>query len=241
MGKQPHLLVGEGELNEIALLPGDPNRVGMIAALADEYEVISENREYKICNIDYKGKGLTVCSTGIGCPSAAIAVEELCKVGVKKIIRVGTTGALQKGIKTGEFIIVTGAAKEEGTTKRYESEVYPAVSDYQVVSALVNVAKQQDHKFHVGAIVTNDAYYAETEEYVKIWENAGLLSIEMETSVILTLARRLGIEAGSILTVDGNLVEGSKKGETEGGEFPKKIRDRIQEMGQIALDASLLL
>ena len=66
MGKQPHLLVGEGELNEIALLPGDPNRVGMIAALADEYEVISENREYKICNIDYKGKGLTVCSTGIG-------------------------------------------------------------------------------------------------------------------------------------------------------------------------------
>ena len=76
---------------------------------------------------------------------------------------------------------------------------------------------------------------------MKIWENAGLLSIEMETSVVLALSRRLGMEAGSILTVDGNLVEGSKKGETEGEEFPKKIRDSIQEMGQIALDASLLL
>ena len=109
------------------------------------------------------------------------------------------------------------------------------------MSALVDVAKQHDHKFHVGAGVTNHAYYAETEEYVKIWENAGLLSIEMETSVVLALSRRLGMEAGSILTVDGNLVEGSKKGETEGGEFPKKIRDSIQGMGQIALDASLLL
>ena len=95
-------------MNEIALLPGDPSRVEMIAALADEYEVISENREYKICNIDYKGKGLTVCSTGIGCPSAAIAVEELCKVGVKKIIRVGTTGdwnpMTMKDPSTGKYI-----------------------------------------------------------------------------------------------------------------------------------------
>ena len=241
MRKQPHLLVGEGELNEIALLPGDPNRVEIVAELADEYEIISENREYKICNIEYKGKSLTICSTGIGCPSAAIAIEELCKVGVKKMIRLGTTGALQKGIKSGEFIIVTGAAKEEGTTKKYESEVYPAVAEHKVVSALIETAKLRDQKFHVGAVVTNDAYYAETEDYIEKWEKAGLLSVEMETSVVLTLSRRFRMEAGAILTVDGNLVEGSKKGENKGEEFPKKVLDRIEEMGRIALDASLLL
>ena len=184
---------------------------------------------------------MTICSTGIGCPSAAIAIEELRKVGVEKMIRVGTTGALQKGIKTGEFVIVTGAAKEEGTTKKYESEVYPAVADYKVVSALIETAKLRDQKFHVGAVVTNDAYYAETKDYIEKWEKSGLLSVEMETSAVLTLSRRLGMESGAILTVDGNLVEGSKKSENKGEEFPRRVLDRIEEMSRIALDASLLL
>tara|TARA_A100001037_G_scaffold176428_1_gene158149 strand:- start:4777 stop:5502 length:726 start_codon:yes stop_codon:yes gene_type:complete len=241
MRKQPHILVGEGELNEIVLLPGDPSRVEMIASLADEYEIVSENREYRICNAKYRGKGITICSTGIGCPSTAIAMEELFKVGVKKVIRVGTTGALQNGIETGEFIIVTGAAKEEGTTKRYESVAYPAVANQEIVSALTNISIERGQKFYVGAIVTNDAYYAETEEYMQKWKSAGLLSVEMETSVVLTLARRFGMEAGAILTVDGNLADGSKKGENEGEEFPRNVVERIEEMCQIALESSLVI
>jgi|TARA_B110000116_G_scaffold239398_1_gene226803 uridine phosphorylase len=239
MKKQPHLLVGKGEVNEIALLPGDPSRVEFFARLCDDFEIISENREYKIYNAEYEGKNITICSTGIGCPSAAIAIEELYRVGVKKMIRVGTAGAIQRGINIGEFVIATGAAKEEGTTKRYEPETYPAVAHHEIVSALIESSERQGVEFHVGAVVTDDAYYAETQEYIEKWKNAKLLAVEMETSVVLALSRRLGIQAGAILTIDGNLIEGSKKSETEEKEFSSETLDRIGKMGQIALDAGI--
>src|SRR6056297_4168300 len=138
MAKQPHLLVEEGDLNDIALIPGDPGRVDRIAGLCDDSEVVAENREYKVVNAEYEGTDLTICSTGIGCPSAAIAVEELHNVGVETVIRVGTTGALQSGIEIGDMVVATGAAKEEGTSKRYEAVEVPAVPDYETLNALVD-------------------------------------------------------------------------------------------------------
>ncbi|MDY7082454.1 MAG: nucleoside phosphorylase, partial [Halobacteria archaeon] len=118
--KQPHLLVEEGDLHETVLLPGDPGRVDTIAEHLENAEIVSENREYKLANGEYRGKPVTVCSTGVGCPSAAVAVEELIKVGAETLIRVGTTGALQKSIDLGDMVIATAAAKFDGTTKRYE-------------------------------------------------------------------------------------------------------------------------
>ncbi len=118
MAKQPHLLVESGDVHDIALIPGDPGRVDRIAAQCEDAETVSQNREYKIVNATYEGVPLTICSTGIGCPSAAIAVEELSRVGVETVIRVGTTGALQRGIEIGDMVVATGAAKEEGTSKR---------------------------------------------------------------------------------------------------------------------------
>ncbi|MDL5362708.1 nucleoside phosphorylase [Halalkalicoccus sp. NIPERK01] len=241
MAKQPHLLVEEGDLNEIALIPGDPGRVDRIAGLCDESEVVAENREYKLVNATYEGTGLTICSTGIGCPSAAIAIEELERVGVETVIRVGTTGALQRGIEIGDMVVATGAAKDEGTTKRYESATYPAVPDFEVLSALVDGAEGRDEEIHVGPIASDDAFYAETDEYVDEWERAGILSVEMEAAAVFTLARRKGMRAGAICTVDGNLVEGTQKGETDDEELPEKAKDNVERAIGIGLDAVLAL
>ncbi|MCL7419240.1 MAG: nucleoside phosphorylase [Halalkalicoccus sp.] len=241
MAKQPHLLVEEGDLNETALIPGDPGRVDRIAGLCEEHEVVAENREYKLVNATYDGTDLTICSTGIGCPSAAIAIEELERVGVETVIRVGTTGALQSDIEIGDMIVATGAAKDEGTTKRYESVTYPAVPDYGVLSALVEGAESRGEDVHIGPIASDDAFYAETDAYVEEWEDAGVLSVEMEAAAVFTLARRKGMRAGAICTVDGNLVEGTQKGETDDEELPEKAKNNVERAIGISLEAVVTL
>jgi uridine phosphorylase len=238
MAKQPHILCEPGDVADLALVPGDPGRVDRIATICDDHELVAENREYRVVNATYEGRDLTLCSTGIGCPSAAIAVEELSNVGVETFVRVGTTGALQRGIEIGDMVVATGAAKDEGTTKRYESETVPAVPDYDVLSALVDAAEANDEDVHVGPIASDDAFYAETDEYVADWEAAGLLSVEMEAAAIFTLARRKGLRAGAICTVDGNLVEGTQKGETDDEELPEKARNNVERTIRISLDAA---
>ncbi|MFB6130204.1 MAG: nucleoside phosphorylase [Salinigranum sp.] len=266
MAKQPHLLLEEGDAEEIALVPGDPGRVDRIADACDRATVVSENREYRVVDAEYGGVPLTICSTGIGGPSTAIAVEELSRVGVETFVRVGTTGALQGGIEIGDMVVATGAAKEEGTSKRYESATYPAVPDYGVLSALVEAARARsvDERggagggtpvdgasddasaaasagtpadVHVGPIVSDDAFYNETDEFVADWEAAGMLAIEMEAATLFSLARRRGRRAGAICTVDGNLVEGTQKGETADEELPPKARDNVGRAIEIALEA----
>jgi len=237
MAKQPHLLVEPGELADVALIPGDPGRVDRIAGHCEAVAEVARNREYKVVNARYEGSDLTICSTGIGCPSAAIAVEELAAVGVDTFLRVGTTGALQSGIEIGDMVVATGAAKEEGTTKRYERATYPAVPDYAVLSALVDAAEDNDESVHVGPVASDDAFYAETDEYVRDWEDAGILAVEMEAAAIFTLARRKGLSAAAICTVDGNLVEGTQKGETDDDELPAKASDNVERAIRISLDA----
>jgi uridine phosphorylase len=238
MAKQPHLLVEPGELADIALVPGDPGRVDRIADHCENAETVAQNREYKLVNASYEGRELTICSTGIGSPSAAIALEELAAVGVETFIRVGTTGALQPEIEIGDTVVATGAAKDEGTTKRYEKSEIPAVPNYDTLSALVEAAEDRDAPVHVGPIATDDAYYAETDTAVEAWSEAGLLCVEMEAAALFTLARRKGLAAGAICTVDGNLVEGTQKGETEADELPEKAKHNVERAIGIALDAA---
>ena len=238
MAEQPHLLVEEGDVNDIALVPGDPGRVERIAAQCDDVETVAENREYKVVNASYEGRELTVCSTGIGCPSAAIAVEELANVGVETFIRVGTIGALQTEIEIGDMIVATGAAKAEGTSKRYESATYPAVPDYGTLTALVDSAEANSEAIHVGPIVSDDAFYNESDEYVTDWNEANLLAIEMEAATVFSLARRRGLAAGAICTVDGNLVAGTQKGADSDEELPEKAKNNVERAIGIALDAA---
>jgi len=258
MAKQPHLLVEEGDVHDLALVPGDPGRVERIAKQCEDVEHVAQNREYTLVNATYEGRPLTICSTGIGCPSATIAAEELSAVGVETFVRVGTIGALQSDVEIGDMVVATAAAKNEGTTKRYEAVEYPAVADYETLSALVDAARARDERaagaaatgagdeavsydVHVGPVASDDAFYAETEEYVEDWEAANILAVEMEAAALFTLARRKGLRAGAICTVDGNLVEGTQKGETEDEELPTKARDNVERAIGIALDASTRL
>ena len=241
MATQPHLSVESGDCHDLAIIPGDPGRVDRIADQCTNVEQLAENREYKLVNASYDGRPLTICSTGIGCPSAAIAIEELNAVGVETVIRCGTTGALQSDIEIGDMVVATGAAKEDGTTKRYESGVYPAVPDYDVLGGLVDAAEANDEDVHVGPIVSDDAFYAETDEYVDDWAAANLLAIEMEAAAVFSLARRKGMGAGAICTVDGNLVEGTQKGADGDEELPPKARNNVERAITITLEAATTL
>jgi uridine phosphorylase len=137
------------------------------------------------------------------------------------------------------MVVATGAAKNEGTTRRYESPTVPAVPDYEVLSALVEVARDRDESVRVGPVATDDAYYAETEEYVRAWEEAGLLAVEMEAAALFSLARRKGLRAGAICTVDGNLVRGTQKGESEESEeLPEKARNNVERAITLSLEAT---
>ena len=242
MAKQPHLLVEPGDLHDIVLLPGDPDRVDRIAGHCEGGDLITHNREYKIINATYEGTPVTICSTGVGCPSAAVAIEELANVGVETFIRVGTIGGLQANIEVGDVIVATGAAKDEGTTRRYEADTVPAVPDFGVLSSLVDAAESREEPVHVGPIASDDAFYAETDEYVDAWEAAGLLGVEMEAAAVFSLARRKGLRAGAICTVDGNLVAGAQKGETEDDEeLPEKAKNNVARAIDIALDGAVSL
>lgn len=239
---QPHLLVETGDVRDVVLMPGDPGRVERIAARCDDHSEVARNREYLVVDAEYDGQPLTICSTGIGSPSAAIAAEELAAVGGKTFLRVGTTGALQPDIEVGDVVVATGAAKEEGTTRRYESVEYPAVPTFETVQALVEAAEARGEAVHRGPVVTDDAYYAETESRVADWQAAGLLAVEMEAAALFTLARRKGLQAGALCTVDGNLVAGTQKTEAEAGEeLPAKARNNVERMIGVALAAATRL
>lgn len=242
MATQPHLLVEPGDLPDVALVPGDPDRVERIAGHCEDLTHVAQNREYTLVTASYEGTPLTVCSTGIGGPSAAIAVEELANVGVDTMLRVGTTGALQPEIEIGDMVVATGAAKEEGTTKRYESATYPAVPDHRAVGALLAGAEARDEDVHLGPVVTDDAFYNETDAYVADWSEAGLLCVEMEAATLFSLGRRRGLTTGAICTVDGNLVRGTQKGTgDEETELPPKARDNVERAIEIALEAAVEL
>jgi uridine phosphorylase len=245
MAKQPHLLVEPGAVNDIVLVPGDPDRVERIAAHCEDATTLTHNREYKLVNATYEGTPLSICSTGVGSPSAAIAIEELAAVGAETFLRVGTCGGLQEGVAVGDLVVATGASKDEGTTRRYEADSVPAVADHDVVGAFLAAATAHDDDatptVHRGPVATDDAFYAETEAYVADWEAAGLLAVEMEAAAIFSLARRKGLRAGAICTADGNLVTGTQKGETDAEELPAAAKNNVGRAIEIALDAATRL
>ncbi|ESS05387.1 MAG: uridine phosphorylase [uncultured archaeon A07HB70] len=239
---QPHLLVEAGDVNDLVLVPGDPGRVERIAARCDESREVARNREYLVVDAEYEGRPLTICSTGIGSPSAAIAAEEFAAVGAETLVRVGTTGALQPSMDVGDVVVATAAGKEEGTSRRYESVEYPAVPDFETTRALVDAAEARDEDVHVGPVVTDDAYYAETDDRVADWTAAGLLAVEMEAAALFTVARRSGMRAGALCTVDGNLAAGTQKTEAaDGEELPAKARNNVERMIGVALEAATTL
>ncbi|WP_129115753.1 nucleoside phosphorylase [Halegenticoccus tardaugens] len=218
---QYHVDVGSDEVAESVLLPGNPERVDKITALWDDHEEVARHREYRTATGSYDGRPISVTSTGIGGPSAAIAVEELARVGADIFVRVGSCGAIQPEMDVGDLVITSGAVRQEGTSDEYVREDYPAVAHHEVVSALVAAAERLGHEYHVGLTMSADSFYAGqgrpglggfraagSEDLVAELRAANVKNIEMEASAILTIANVYGLRAGAVCSVYANRVTG---------------------------------
>ena len=208
---QYHIKCARGDVARYVLLPGDPARVSVIASLWEESRKVAENRQY----VTYTGKAsgieISATSTGIGSPSAAIAVEELARCGADTFIRVGTCGGYRKDQKIGDIAIATGAVRWEGTTRQYVPLEYPAIGAPEVVMALIEAAEQIEVDYHVGITKSGDSLYAGMAfgGYHQSWmkdveadfRRSNVISAEMEASTIFTLANLFRLRAGSVCSI----------------------------------------
>jgi uridine phosphorylase len=211
---QHHIHLKEGDVGEYVLLPGDPGRAEVIARHFDDAKHIATNREYVTYTGYLDGVKVSVTSTGIGCPSAAIALEELVRVGAKTFVRVGTSGSIQPGTKSGELAIVSGAIRDEGTSLHYMPADFPAVAHYEVVQALRKAATDKGLAHRVGISQSKDSFYGEVEpehsgvtqrllDRWKAWEIGGAICSEMEASTLFIVASMLRVRAGGIMVMHG--------------------------------------
>jgi len=242
---QPHIMCGVGDIEKYVLLPGDPKRVEKIAVSFDEAHKVADYRGFLTYSGKVDGIGISACSTGIGCPSAAIVVEELTKIGAETLIRVGTTGSLQRDINTGDIVVATAAVRADGASKAFMPVEYPAVASFDVVSALLQAAKKLKKEVHLGVVLSSDAFYRDDAVATSQLSEANVLSVEMESSVIFTLAGMKGLRSGSILAVDCNIPKGIRKGEFElgqkTGELDERVQKAIQDEIKIVIEAIKLL
>ncbi len=210
--KQYHIALSPGDIGEYVLLPGDPARSDRVAKYLDNPELKANNREHRTFTGTYKGVKISVTSTGMGCPSASIAAEELINIGAKVLVRIGSSAALQDDVRIGDLLISTGAMKNEGTSRFYVPEGFPAVPDFDFTNLLINTAREQtrgtETKVFTGINVTDDAFYGETQEYIEKLIKLGLLNVEMESSAIYTVAYLRKVRAACICGTSGNLKTG---------------------------------
>ncbi len=225
---QYHIEVGPEDVASSVLLPGNPERVEKVVEVWDDWEEKAYHREYRTATGRYRETPISVTSTGIGSPSAAIAVEELARVGTETFIRVGSCGAIQEGMDVGDLVITTGAVRQEGTSAEYVREDYPATADYEVVCALVAAAEELGYEYHTGLTMSADSFYAGqgrpgfegfraagSEALIDALRAANVKNVEMEASSILTLANVYGLRAGAVCTVYANRVTGEFRTEGE--------------------------
>ncbi len=219
LGRQYHIGLKKGDVPRYVLLPGDPGRVPLIAKYWDEAREVASHREYVTYVGKYKGVDIAATSTGIGGPAAAIAIEELLRVGADTFIRVGTTGALRREIGVGDLIISVAAVRYDGTSKIYVDVEYPAVAHYEVVMALIEAAEELGVKYHVGITASSDSFYVGQgrpgfkgylpSRWVGIEKRLAelnVLNFEMESATLFTLSNIYGARAGTVCAAIANRV-----------------------------------
>ncbi|MCW2495253.1 nucleoside phosphorylase [Jatrophihabitans sp.] len=211
--RQYHIGIAPGEVSSVALLPGDPFRVPLIADFLTDVTEVAHNREHRTMTGFYKGKLITATSTGMGCPSTAIAVEELARVGVTSFIRVGSSAALQPGIEPGDLLVSEGTLRNDGTSAAYAHPGYPAVPDLAIAIALRESAERlvagTGTAAYSGISACDDAFYAETPEWISTLNSLNVLNVEMESAALYVVARLRGLRAGMICACSSNLVDGA--------------------------------
>ncbi len=216
-----HLKIRNGDVGRYVILPGDPGRVPLIADYLDNAKQIACNREYNVYTGYLNGVKVSVCSTGIGGPSAAIAVEELIESGADTFIRVGTSGGINLKVVGGDLLVASAAVRSEGTSHEYIPEGYPAVADFEVTRALKDAGDElstdeDGNRCHVGVVHCKDNFYGEIDpnntavasKLNAAWEGyvrCGCLTSEMESAAIFSVALLRGVRAGAVMTALWNV------------------------------------
>lgn len=249
--------LGEGDVAGYAFLPGDPGRVPKITEGWDHLKEVCRIREYVVHTGEVNGVRMTAASTGIGGPSLAIIVEEMAKLGTHTFIRIGNSGAIADRVQLGDYVISTGAVRDDGTSRSYVGLEYPAVADYRVVSALVDAAQKSGTAFHTGVTVSVDGFYSrnkvvgpggkilpmsfggyEQEGMNGVcanWKRARALNVEMESATLFTMASLFGLRAGTICTVS------DRTPWTEPGQDALSLDHNIRGAIKVAIQAVLTL
>ena len=214
-GKQYHTNIGPEDIGKYVILPGDPKRCQKIAEHFENAKLVADSREYTTYTGTLDGVKVSVTSTGIGGPSAAIAIEELSKSGADTFIRVGTCGGMQVDVKGGDIVIANGAIRMEGTSKEYAPIEYPAVPDVDVMNALIQSAKNQKINYHIGVVQCKDSFFGQHEPEVmpvsyelenkwQAWLKMGALASEMESAALFIAGSFLRVRVGSCFLVVAN-------------------------------------
>lgn len=215
MGVQFHIRCKEGDVGRYCFLPGDPGRCEAIAAHFDDPVHIGMSREYNIYTGTLYGQKVSVCSTGIGGPSAAIAMEELAAIGCDTFIRIGTTGGIALDVCPGDVVVATGAVRFEHTSLEYAPLEFPAVADFDVTAALKAAGEELGYRVHTGIVQCKDSFYGQhspekspvSYELLNKWEawkRLGVKSSEMESAALFVVASSLGVRCGSCFHVVWN-------------------------------------
>ena len=215
LAKQFHIACTQGDIGRYCILPGDPGRVPAIAALFDDAKQIAYNREFNVWTGTLLGEKVTACSTGIGGPSASIAMEELHNCGADTFIRTGTCGGIDLNVQSGDVVVATGAIRYEHTSREYAPIEFPAVADFQVTNALVEATRKLGFPLHTGIVQCKDSFYGqhdpaaspvyyELQQKWESWKRLGVLASEMESAALFVVAAALGCRCGSCFHVVWN-------------------------------------
>ena len=209
-GLEYHLRCGKGDVGEYCLLPGDPARCDSIGACFEEPRLIGQNREYRIVTGRVGDKTVSAVSTGIGGPSAAIAMEELAELGVHTFLRVGTCGGIRGDVRPGDAVIASAAVRFEGTSREYAPIEFPAAADFEVTLALKRASEALGIPHHVGVVQCKDSFYGQhrpqampvaekLQDRWEAWKRLGVLASEMESAALFVVAAHLGVRCGTVL------------------------------------------
>ena len=245
LAKQFHIACAQGDIGRYCILPGDPGRVPAIAALFDDAKQIAYNREFNVWTGTLLGEKVTACSTGIGGPSASIAMEELHKCGADTFIRTGTCGGIDLNVQSGDVVVATGAIRNEHTSREYAPIEFPAVADFQVTNALVEATKKLGFPLHTGIVQCKDSFYGqhdpaaspvyyELQQKWESWKRLGVKASEMESAALFVVAAALGCRCGSCFHVVWNQ-------EREAAGLDQKMSEDTSSSVKVSVEALKLL
>jgi purine-nucleoside phosphorylase len=207
---QIHLRAEEGDYAPLVLLPGDPNRARRISERFDDGSVrqVNDHRGLLGFTGTYGGVPVSVQTSGMGTPSLSIVVEELLRLGARRLIRVGTCGGIAMGLRTGDLVIATASCPVDGATRTYlHGEAYAPAADFDLTRALVDAAAASDVEAQTGLVASVDVFYNTDDDYAQRWRERGVLAFEMEASALFFLAARAGVQAACALVVSDVLSE----------------------------------